>query len=146
MTIKDFMTHNHRECDRLLTLAEDAIEKGDFDDAKAKYEDFKDETLKHFTKEEEYLFPMFEDKSCMGGAGPTQVMRMEHEQVRSLLGKMDEAIKDADKDRFYGLSDSMMILLQQHNAKEEQMLYTMIQNTFNSENDEIVEKLINYDK
>jgi hemerythrin-like domain-containing protein len=141
MTIKDFMTNQHRDCDDKLTLVEDAIEKKDFDEAMLKYMEFKNETLHHFSLEEGYLFPMFEEQSGMGSMGPTQVMRMEHDQTRGLFSKMDEAMNAKDSDRFYGLSDSMLILLQQHNAKEEQMLYTLIQNTFNAQNDEIVEKL-----
>lgn len=144
MTIKDFMTHHHRGCDQLLVLVEDAVDKKDFTDAVIKYKDFKDETLKHFDIEESYLFPTFEEKSGMGGCGPTQVMRMEHEQVRMLLNKLDEALLQKDKDRFFGLSESLMILLQQHNAKEEQMLYTMMQNVLSGQNDEIVDKLMNY--
>ena len=143
MTIKDFMTHKHRECDHFLAEAEDAVEKGDFDTALEKYLAFKNETLKHFDMEEEYLFPMFEQKTGMT-QGPTQVMRMEHAQAKSLFEKMDEAYNAKDKDRIFGLGESMNILLQQHNAKEEQMLYTMIQQHLMSENDEIVEKLQNW--
>jgi hemerythrin-like domain-containing protein len=145
MTIKDFMTHKHRDCDRLLTLAEDAVESGDFEDAMKKYEDFKKETILHFDMEEDYLFPMFEEKSQMGSMGPTNVMKMEHSQAKALFEKMDEAYKQQDKDRIYALGESMNILLQQHNAKEEQMLYTMINSTFVNENDEIVNKLMNYE-
>lgn len=146
MTIKDFMTHHHRECDQLLTLAEDAVENKNFDDATLKYKNFEDETLKHFEMEEEYLFPLFESQSPMGSNGPTQVMRMEHEQVRSVFAKIDEALLQNDQERFFGLSESLMLLLQQHNAKEEQMLYTMMQSFLGAHNDEIVEKLINYAK
>ncbi len=140
MTIKDFMTHKHRECDHFLAEAEEAVEKGDFDTALEKYLAFKNETLKHFDMEEEYLFPMFEQKTGMT-QGPTQVMRMEHAQAKSLFEKMDEAYNAKDKDRIFGLGESMNILLQQHNAKEEQMLYTMMQQHLMSENDEIVQKL-----
>ncbi len=140
MTIKDFMTHKHRECDHFLAEAEEAVEKGDFDTALEKYLAFKNETLKHFDMEEEYLFPMFEQKTGMT-QGPTQVMRMEHSQAKSLFEKMDEAYNAKDKDRIFGLGESMNILLQQHNAKEEQMLYTMMQQHLMSENDEIVQKL-----
>jgi hemerythrin-like domain-containing protein len=140
MTIKDFMTHKHRECDHLLAEAESVVESGDFDAALEKYLAFKNETLKHFDMEEEYLFPIFEEKTGMT-QGPTQVMRMEHSQAKSLFEKMDEAYNTKDTDRIYGLGESMNILLQQHNAKEEQMLYTMIQQHFMGENDEIVAKL-----
>jgi hemerythrin-like domain-containing protein len=143
MTIKDFMTHKHRECDHLLAEAEDAVEKGDFDAALEKYLAFKNETLLHFAMEEDYLFPAFEEKSGMT-QGPTEVMRMEHSQAKSLFEKMDEAYNAKDTDRIYGLGESMNILLQQHNAKEEQMLYTMINNTLANEQDMIVEKLQNY--
>ena len=143
MTIKDFMTHKHRECDHFLAEAEDAVEKGEFDAALEKYLAFKNETLKHFDMEEEYLFPMFEQKTGMT-QGPTQVMRMEHAQAKSLFEKMDEAYNAKDKDRIFGLGESMNILLQQHNAKEEQMLYTMMQQHLMNQNDEIVEKLQNW--
>ena len=53
------------------------------------------------------------------------VMKHEHEQVRGLMGKMAEAIENEDKDAYLSLAESMMILLQQHNMKEEQMLYAM---------------------
>ncbi|SFV50010.1 Hemerythrin HHE cation binding region [hydrothermal vent metagenome] len=140
MTIKDFMTHKHRECDHFLAEAEDAVERGDFDTALEKYLAFKNETLKHFAMEEEYLFPLFEEKTGMT-QGPTEVMRMEHAQAKSLFEKMDEAYNAKDKDRIFGLGESMNILLQQHNAKEEQMLYTMMQQHLMNQNDEIVEKL-----
>jgi hemerythrin-like domain-containing protein len=143
MTIKDFMTHKHRECDHFLAEAEDAVENGDFDTALEKYLAFKNETLLHFAMEEDFLFPEFEAKSGMT-QGPTQVMRMEHSQAKSLFEKMDEAYNTKDTDRIYGLGESMNILLQQHNAKEEQMLYSMINNTLANEQDEIVKKLQNY--
>lgn len=145
MTIKDFMTHHHRDCDQLLALAEDALDKNDFEDAQKKYQDFKEEILKHFEMEEGYLFPLFEEKSGMT-QGPTQVMRMEHTQAKMLFTKLDEAMSQKERDRFFSLSESLMILLQQHNAKEEQMLYTIIQSHLNADNDTIVERLMSYGK
>jgi hemerythrin-like domain-containing protein len=144
MTIKDFMTHKHRECDHLLADAENAVEKGDFDSALERYLAFKHETLLHFDMEEDYLFPAFEEKSGMT-QGPTQVMRMEHTQAKALFEKMDEAYNAKDPDRIYGLGESMNILLQQHNAKEEQMLYPMLNNTLAQDQEEIVTKLQNYE-
>jgi hemerythrin-like domain-containing protein len=38
---------------------------------------------------------------------------------------MAEAIEKKDSDAFLSMAESMMILLQQHNMKEEQMLYAM---------------------
>jgi hemerythrin-like domain-containing protein len=61
-----------------------------------------------------------------------------------LFLKLDEAMEQKMSDRFFSLSESLMILLQQHNAKEDQMLYTMIQAHLSSDNDTIVERLMNY--
>ncbi|NEW60207.1 hemerythrin domain-containing protein, partial [Sulfurovum sp. bin170] len=38
---------------------------------------------------------------------------------------MAEAVENRDTDAYLSLAESMMILLQQHNMKEEQMLYAM---------------------
>jgi len=146
MTIKEFMSNNHKECDELLALLESAVEKGNWNNAVELNEKFKNETLKHFEMEENYLFPMFDEKASTGGCGPTQVMKMEHEQARTVFPKIEESIKEKDSDRFFGLSESLMILIQQHNSKEEQMLYTMIQNLLNNENDTIVDGLKSYEQ
>jgi hemerythrin-like domain-containing protein len=124
MQISNYMTHEHRACDAIFAEAEKAAAGGDWAEAEKKFLQFANETLTHFKKEEEELFPAFEAKTG-SSEGPTQVMRFEHEQVRGLLGKMGEAIEKQDRDAYLSLAESMMILLQQHNMKEEQMLYAM---------------------
>ncbi len=124
MIISQYMTPEHRECDTLFAQAEALVADGDWEQAETAYLHFADTTLLHFKKEEETIFPAFEAQT--GSAqGPTQVMVFEHAQVRSLIGKMAEAIENKDKDAYLSLAESMMILLQQHNMKEEQMLYAM---------------------
>ncbi len=145
MTIKEYMTQNHKECDEILAQLENAVENNNWDKAIELNEKFKNETLKHFDMEESYLFPMFEERASTGGCGPTQVMRMEHDQARTVFPKLEESLKEKDSDRYFGLTESLMILIQQHNLKEEQMLYTMIQHLFNDENETIIEALKNYE-
>ncbi|MBT3836906.1 MAG: hemerythrin domain-containing protein, partial [Thiotrichales bacterium] len=75
--------------------------------------------------EEEILFSAFEEAT--GSAqGPTMVMRMEHEQMRSLLQNLQQAVESRDAEQALGVADTLMIMMQQHNMKEEQMLYPMI--------------------
>ncbi len=124
MIISQYMTPEHRECDTLFAKAESFVAGGDWEQAEQAYMQFANETLLHFKKEEETLFPAFE-KQTGSEQGPAQVMRFEHEQVRGLIGKMAEAVEKQDKDAYLSLAESMMILLQQHNMKEEQMLYAM---------------------
>ena len=104
--------------------AEEAASLGEWKAAEETFLKFANETLDHFKREEETLFPAFEAQTG-NTEGPTMVMRYEHEQVRGLVGKMAEAIEKQDKDAYLSLAESMMILLQQHNMKEEQMLYAM---------------------
>jgi len=124
MIITQYMRDEHRACDELFADAEKSVIDGDFGKAKDQFLLFADETLRHFKKEEEALFSTFE-KLTGNAEGPTRVMRFEHEQVRGLLGKMAQSVENTDKDAYLSLAESMMILLQQHNMKEEQMLYAM---------------------
>jgi hemerythrin-like domain-containing protein len=132
MIISSYMKVEHRECDTLFAAAEEAIALGEWEVANEKFLAFANDTLRHFKREEEELFPAFETATGMT-QGPTQMMRYEHEQVRGLIGNMAEAIENKDKDASLSLAESMMILLQQHNMKEEQMLYAMIDRQLPSE-------------
>jgi len=128
MMISNYMKNEHRECDTLFAKAEEAVALGEWEVADQHFLAFSNETLLHFKKEEEELFPAFEKQTGMT-QGPTQVMRHEHEQVRNLIANMSEALGKKDKDASLSLAESMMILIQQHNMKEEQMLYAMCDRT-----------------
>ncbi len=137
--IKAFMTQDHRDCDDIFAQMEEAVASKS-DEALLKVEAFQDALTNHFKMEEMVLFPMFEQKTGMT-EGPTQVMVMEHEQMRGLLSKIDQAIEQNDNDKFFGLTETLMILMQQHNMKEEQMLYTMIQQHLGDDADHLISRM-----
>ncbi len=118
------MTHDHRECDNLYAPLEEALSEGDFEKALALYTPFKDAMLTHFAMEEDVLFPKMEE-FVGGGEGPIYVMKMEHDQIRSIIHQLGEAINDKNVQKALGLGETFMIMTQQHNMKEEQILYTM---------------------
>lgn len=124
MNLSNYLKIEHRECDTHFAKSEEAVANSNWEEAIKVFETFTHETLQHFKKEEHELFPAFEAQTGQT-QGPTMVMRYEHEQVRGLIGKMVQALSNKDKDAFFSLAESMMILLQQHNMKEEQMLYAM---------------------
>ena len=97
--IKDFMTQDHRDCDEVFSQMEEAVANKS-GDAVAKFEEFYDALTNRFKMEEMVLFPMFEQKTGMS-QGPTQVMVMEHEQMRELLSKMQTAVEANDNDKFF---------------------------------------------
>ena len=125
-SIPEFMTAKHRECDELFTEAEAAVAIADWSLALKKWQGFVLELTMHFSQEEETLFPKFEQATGMTES-PTQVMRMEHQQMRALVQDLDNALAAKDKDNYLGLSETLMVMMQQHNMKEEMMLYPMME-------------------
>ena len=138
-TIKGYLTAHHGHCDELFANMEDAVSKS-IESAKDAYEAFAKETEKHFQMEERVMFLEFEQKTGMT-QGPTAIMRHEHIQMRNLIEEMGKAIDAKDKDKFFGNSETLMILMQQHNMKEEQMLYTMAQQHLSADSDRIVDMM-----
>ena len=135
-TIKEYLAADHSRCDELFAQMEEMASKS-LSDAKVICEEFQQETERHFQMEERVMFLEFETKTGMT-QGPTAMMRQEHTQIRALMAQMCEAIDAKNKDKFFGLSETLMILLQQHNMKEEQMLYPMAQQHLSAESERIV--------
>lgn len=123
-TISSFLTADHRACDEIFAEMENAVASDNWSDSEKKFDAFVTDLYHHFDMEEQIMFPAFEQKTGMTG-GPTQMMRMEHDQMRSVVGQMKTDIDSKNKDHFFGLSESLMMIMQQHNMKEEQMLYAM---------------------
>lgn len=59
-------------------------------------------------------------------SGPTQVMCMEHEQMRGMFAQMRAAIEAKDTKQYLGTAQTLRMLLPQHNMKEENMMYPML--------------------
>jgi DUF438 domain-containing protein len=124
-SIDEVMTAGHRTCDSYFAAAEAAVADGDWSGAEDAWSRFSRVLDKHITGlEEELLFPAFEEVN--GPAGPTQMMRMEHDQMRILVEQIRTALSDQDQQTFLGLAETLMLLIQQHNMKEEQILYPLM--------------------
>ena len=80
--------------------------------------------LHHFEVEENVLFPAFEQATGMT-MGPTAMMRAEHAQMRDLLHNMAAVIAAGRRDDYLGMSETLLLYMQQHNLKEENVLYPM---------------------
>ena len=136
-TIRTFMTDDHRRCDDLFAETEQAIAKKNMPAAKAAFAHFRNAILAHFDCEEKTLFPTFEAKTGMR-MGPTQVMRMEHSQMRALLEDAVDALKQGNSEDYLGLADTLLIMMQQHNMKEENILYPMCDQHLAAETSELL--------
>ena len=123
-TIQQFMAGDHRRCDDLFVEVEQAVHASAWARAGAAFADFRHAVLQHFEAEETLLFPAFEERTGMT-QGPTAVMRGEHAQMRELLDAARDALAAQDADAYSGEAETLLIMMQQHNMKEENMLYPM---------------------
>ncbi|MDX9995024.1 MAG: hemerythrin domain-containing protein [Rhodocyclaceae bacterium] len=122
--LTDPMHRHHKHCDSLFAEAEAAAAKGEWQAAAQNFNAFHQQLETHFRTEEEVLFPAFEATTGMTG-GPTQMMRFEHAQMRDLVARMDDSMQARDAAGFAGAAETLLILMQQHNMKEENILYPM---------------------
>ena len=76
--------------------------------------------------EEEVVFPAFEQTTGMTG-GPTAIMRMEHTQMRGILDQMAADALEGDFESVADHGDTLLMVIQQHNMKEENILYPMVE-------------------
>lgn len=118
------MQQHHKHCDNLFADAEAAAADKDWARAGMLLGAFHNDLETHFRTEEEVLFPAFETATGMTG-GPTQMMRFEHAQMRELVGRMEDALQRQAGEAFAGDAETLLILMQQHNMKEENILYPM---------------------
>jgi len=139
-SINAFMAAHHKECDDLFAQAEKSVADGNWDSALQQWREFTDELENHFCREEQILFPEFEQATGMSG-GPTRMMRMEHEQIRALVNEINKAGDSKDMDQFLALTETLMITMQQHNMKEEQILYPMTDQSLTNVAD-IIERML----
>ncbi len=122
---------HHKHCDELFADAEEACAGNDWTAGGQAFALLNDQLETHFGSEEEILFPAFETATGIT-SGPTEVMRAEHRQMRDLLAQMQGALASRDGDTFGGAAETLLILMQQHNMKEENILYPMCDNALAS--------------
>ncbi len=140
MTVAQFLTEDHRACDEDLVKAENEYSKGDLKAGAESFRKFRDSVLHHFRMEEEILFPELE-KVMGSGMGPIAVMKMEHNQMRMFLDQLDKASASEDKKAFLQGAESLLYFIQQHNGKEEQIVYQMANQILGPGSEEMVARL-----
>jgi iron-sulfur cluster repair protein YtfE (RIC family) len=143
-SLREFFTLDHRRIDDKWAEVETAAQAGDVDAEKESWSAFQGELLRHLRMEEEVMFPAFERATGMTDGGPTFVMRSEHDQMRGLIEQMSAAAEGDDHDELVDLGDTLLMLIQQHNQKEEHMLYPMAEQALTADWAKIRDRLIQY--
>ena len=123
-SVVDVLGADHRRCDAEFAQAEAAAGNADMARCAALFQSFRRSLLRHFRMEEEVLFADFE-AATGSSAGPTGMMRQEHQMMRQLLDTLQRAVDENSSEDYLGAADTLMVLMQQHNMKEEGILYPM---------------------
>lgn len=139
-TITAYYEKDHDRLDHLFQQFKE--QKGvDFPKAKVAFREFRHGLLRHILWEEEILFPLFEEKSGTKNFGPTSVMRYEHGRIKEILELVHDKVRASDPSCDPEAA-SLLTVLGEHNMKEEQILYPMIDKTINiSEREEVFQKM-----
>lgn len=145
MNIKEFMAQDHKDCDQLFVDAENAASIEDWTTTTQAFNEFINVMERHLVIEETELFPAFEKATGMT-MGPTEMMRMEHGQMRELFSEMREAVEQQNSDDYLGAAETLLILMQQHNMKEEQILYNMMDQHLSDDSINLQQKFHDWDK
>jgi hemerythrin-like domain-containing protein len=135
--ISEYLTGEHRRCDDGLATAEEAAADERWDAASDAFESFATYTERHFEAEESVLFPRFE--AVTGHSqGPTAIMREEHDEMRQLLAGMRHALGEREREDFLDGCETLLLMMQQHNLKEEDVLYPMSDEVLEAESEELL--------
>ena len=138
--IASYLTDDHRHCDEAFLAIERAIVDRRWEEAGDSLAVFTAAITRHFASEEELLFPAFEAATGMS-AGPTQMMRYEHDQMRGLLARMAAACEARDSQGYGGDAETLLMLMQQHNMKEEHILYPMCDQSLGADAERVGAKM-----
>jgi uncharacterized protein (DUF2249 family) len=122
-SLAGYMQTDHVRLDAIMARFKEAVKQGKWEEALSHFKEFDLGLRRHIKVEEELLFPVFEDKTGMKDAGPTMVMRMEHEEIRETLSRTLAATEASDETTATEATNALVNYLTDHNMKEEHVLY-----------------------
>jgi regulator of cell morphogenesis and NO signaling len=100
-TLSGFYEQNHDQPDHLFRTLQ-KLKRADFAKAKESFKEFKFGLRRYIVREEDVLFPPWEEKTGMSEGGPTSVIRAEHRQIwrqlEAIHGKVADQNPDSDQE------------------------------------------------
>lgn len=122
--IHDTFTADHQRCDRLLAATEACLAGDDWSAIGAAATALAEAMNRHFDLEEEVVFPALAEVFLVAEQ-PIEIMCGEHAQMRALLRDLGKAVAARDPDACLGILETLHLVVQQHNYKEEGVIYPM---------------------
>jgi regulator of cell morphogenesis and NO signaling len=129
--IREAFAADHDRLDGLFESYRQA-RRTNSDRAREFFKEFKFGLQRHIVWEEQVLFPLFEEKTGMLHAGPTEVMRQEHRLIGMYLEAVHNKVRNRDPNsdnEVYALQSALAL----HNQKEENILYPTLDRLLSDE-------------
>jgi iron-sulfur cluster repair protein YtfE (RIC family) len=118
-SITEFFENDHREIDAIF----EGLSYGDAAKDLALFREFDRRLERHIRWEEDLLFPAIGAINPMIAQGPVRIMKLEHEAIRHSKAKARQAFEKGDLTEAREHCDAVRSMLEQHNMKEERILY-----------------------
>jgi iron-sulfur cluster repair protein YtfE (RIC family) len=112
------LEREHREIDAGLSAFAEGLKEGQW--RRDAFTPAASELRRHIYLEEEFLFP---ELRAAGLAPPVMVMVLEHGEIWRAMDAIESAAEIGDLDAARGACATMLATLQEHNDKEEQIVY-----------------------
>ena len=134
-----FLTYDHTRCDHFYAELEASLHEENIEMSEELLRLFSRSLNRHQDIEEKVFFPDFEEESKII-IDTTDVLRKEHGQMRNILIKMHSALEDKDRKAVLDFGEELVCLIRQHNSKEENVLYPMMDSHLGSEASTLIKK------
>jgi iron-sulfur cluster repair protein YtfE (RIC family) len=129
--LSDFFEQDHQRLDQLFNKFQQ--ETNDANLAVSLFSEFKHGLEQHIEWEEQILFPAVEQAAGFPiNAGPTHVMRMEHQQIKECLMLIQTKVQKHEDSKLAEMR--LLDILAEHNFKEERVLYPMSDQSISESN------------
>ncbi|MES2116572.1 MAG: hemerythrin domain-containing protein [Pseudomonadota bacterium] len=138
--VSQFLEHDHARCDSLYVDVVNCVAARDWAQAALRFPEFAEAMQLHIDMEESVVYPAFE-QALGNDSGPTRIMRAEHQLLREILHRMTAAILHRDLIEFSDHADTFRLTTQQHNLKEEGMLFPLVDKMLHHRYDELVQAM-----
>ncbi|WP_168798582.1 hemerythrin domain-containing protein [Herbaspirillum sp. ST 5-3] len=136
---------DHKHCDLLFAQIGTCLRERNWEDAHTRFLRFSDAIKQHIRMEEKVLFPVFE-QTIRHGAGPIEMLRQEHQQLRCIVDRMFDALINFHPADFLLHAESYTLLMQQHCVKEEMLVYPLLDKVAAEQRAQIVHAMTEYSR
>jgi iron-sulfur cluster repair protein YtfE (RIC family) len=125
-TMSSYLSQDHARCDALFRVALQSVRGARWRQAGLDMAAFQHALERHLLVEERILFPAFE-RAIGHAVSPTAAMRAEHLRIRAVAQRLSDTAASGDMNAFFKHAEALLLVLHQHDEKEEGVLYPMIE-------------------